>query len=193
MSNLYKGPSKDASYQVSIHLAKRFQRRRFFLKLANQKQELPMAAMFVIGSGQNEHSLERTFHRCFLPSFTSFGWGVSEEKIKMWKVNGRQMPDAKWWQKLTLPSAKWAKNLWNFMVCIVALSFDFIGKTFNQCTEPYISHICRKPVGKNITKTKSQFSFNSKPQDNKRQKKQTTLDEKKQRKCSALFFVIIFY
>jgi hypothetical protein len=24
MSNLYKGPSKDASYQVSIYLAKRF-------------------------------------------------------------------------------------------------------------------------------------------------------------------------
>jgi hypothetical protein len=30
MSNLYRGPSKDASYQVSIHLAKRFQRRRYF-------------------------------------------------------------------------------------------------------------------------------------------------------------------
>ena len=30
MGNLYKGSSKDASYQVSIHLAKRFQRRRFF-------------------------------------------------------------------------------------------------------------------------------------------------------------------
>ena len=29
MSNLYRGPSKDASYQVSLHLAKRFQRRRF--------------------------------------------------------------------------------------------------------------------------------------------------------------------
>jgi len=28
MSNLYRGPSKDASYQVSVHLAKRFQRRR---------------------------------------------------------------------------------------------------------------------------------------------------------------------
>jgi hypothetical protein len=28
MSNLYRGPSKDASYQVTIHLAKRFQRRR---------------------------------------------------------------------------------------------------------------------------------------------------------------------
>jgi hypothetical protein len=39
-------------------------------RLANQKQELPMSAMFVNGSGQNLQSLERTFHRCFLPSFT---------------------------------------------------------------------------------------------------------------------------
>ena len=30
ISNLYRGPSIDASYQVSVHLAKRFQRRRFF-------------------------------------------------------------------------------------------------------------------------------------------------------------------
>jgi hypothetical protein len=44
-----------------------------FFKSANQKQELPMAAMLVYGSGQNEQSLERTFHRCFLPGFTSFG------------------------------------------------------------------------------------------------------------------------
>jgi hypothetical protein len=29
MSNLYKGPSIDASYQVSVHLAKRFQMRKF--------------------------------------------------------------------------------------------------------------------------------------------------------------------
>jgi hypothetical protein len=54
-----------------------------FKKSANQKQELPVAAMFVNGSGQNVQSLERTFYRCFLPSFSSFGWGVSEEKIKM--------------------------------------------------------------------------------------------------------------
>ena len=31
MSTLYKGPSKDISYQISIHLAERLQRRRFFL------------------------------------------------------------------------------------------------------------------------------------------------------------------
>jgi hypothetical protein len=30
MSNLYRESSIDASYQVSVHLAKRFQRKRFF-------------------------------------------------------------------------------------------------------------------------------------------------------------------
>jgi hypothetical protein len=103
MSNLYRGHSIDASYQLSVHLAKRFQRRRF-LKIGqsetriaflifflanlakgnmsfrhhlmsvvchpftfhilifssenpqpNEKQELPVATMFVNGSGQNEH------------------------------------------------------------------------------------------------------------------------------------------
>jgi hypothetical protein len=38
-------------------------------KSANQKQELPVVAMFVNRSRQNEQNLERTFHRCFLPSF----------------------------------------------------------------------------------------------------------------------------
>ena len=82
MSNIYRGPSIDASYQVAVQLANGFRGEDFF-KSANQKQELPMVAMFVNGLGQNEHSLERTFHRCFLPSFTSFGLGSSEEKIKM--------------------------------------------------------------------------------------------------------------
>ena len=54
VSTLYRGPSKDASYQVSIQLAKRLQRRRV---LINQKQELSVAAMFVNGSELNEQSL----------------------------------------------------------------------------------------------------------------------------------------
>ena len=58
-------------------------RGEYFKKSVNQKQELPMAAMFVNGSELNEQSLERTFHRCFLLNFPSFGRGVSEEKIKM--------------------------------------------------------------------------------------------------------------
>jgi hypothetical protein len=84
-----------------------------FKKSDNQKQELPVAAMFVNRSGQNEQSLERIFHRCFLPSFSSFSWEISEEKIKMWKDKGRETTDAKWWQKLTLPLARWAnKDSW---------------------------------------------------------------------------------
>ena len=73
MSNIYRGSSIDASYQVSVHLAKR--------KSTNQKQELPVTAMFVNGSGRNVQSLQRTFHRCLLPCFGSFGQAVSEEKI----------------------------------------------------------------------------------------------------------------
>ena len=49
-----------------------------------------MVAMFVKGSGQNVQSLERTFHRCFLPSFGSFGQAVSEEKIFKKSSNQKQ-------------------------------------------------------------------------------------------------------
>ena len=132
MSNSHRGPSIDASFQVSFYLAKLCQSRRFleidqsekkclwrsslltdwdkmsnlykrtfhrcflpsfgsfglalssekiFQKQTNQKQESTMVAMFVNGLEQNEQSLQRTFHRCFLPSFGSFGHVVSEERI----------------------------------------------------------------------------------------------------------------
>ena len=55
---------------------------KIFQKFTNQKQELPVAAMFVNGSGRNQQSLQWTCHRCFLPSFGSFGLANSEEKIK---------------------------------------------------------------------------------------------------------------
>jgi hypothetical protein len=54
MGNLDREPSIDASYKASVHLAKRFQRKRIFYKSTNQKQELPEAAIFVNGSGQIE-------------------------------------------------------------------------------------------------------------------------------------------
>ena len=55
-------------------------RGEYFQKSTNQKQELPVAAMFVNASGRNELSLQMTTHRYFLPSFGSFGQTVSEEK-----------------------------------------------------------------------------------------------------------------
>jgi hypothetical protein len=54
MNNSHRGPSIDTSYQVSVHLAKRFFRGEESKKSANQKQESPVVAMFVNGSGRNE-------------------------------------------------------------------------------------------------------------------------------------------
>jgi uncharacterized protein YecE (DUF72 family) len=54
MSNLYRGPSIDAFYQISVHLGKWFKRRRFFKKSTNQKQEWPVVAMFVNGLELNQ-------------------------------------------------------------------------------------------------------------------------------------------
>jgi hypothetical protein len=39
MSNLYRGPPKDASYQVTVHLAKRFQRSRI-LKISQSETRI---------------------------------------------------------------------------------------------------------------------------------------------------------
>jgi hypothetical protein len=50
-------PSIGASHQFSVHLSKQFQKGRFFQKSTNQKQELPVAAMFVNELGRNEQSL----------------------------------------------------------------------------------------------------------------------------------------
>ena len=79
LRKLYTEPSIDASYQISVHLATQFQRRRFFRN--NQNFFWPMVAMFVNRSRRNEQSLKTAFHRCFLSSFASFGQVVSEKKI----------------------------------------------------------------------------------------------------------------
>ena len=108
----------DDSYQVSVHMVKQFQRRRFFRNrpirnkncmwwpcLLTDRDEMSnlhrghsidnsyqvlVVAMFVNRSGQNEQSSKRTFHRCFQPSFGSFGQAVSEEKILKKSANQKQ-------------------------------------------------------------------------------------------------------
>ena len=73
---------------VGSFLATWFQRRTFSIN--NQKQELPMVATFANGLARNEQSLYRTFHRCFLSGFGSFGQAVSEEKIFLKSTNEKQ-------------------------------------------------------------------------------------------------------
>jgi hypothetical protein len=40
MSNLYRGPSIDAFYQISVYSGKQFQRRRFFLEINQSETEM---------------------------------------------------------------------------------------------------------------------------------------------------------
>jgi hypothetical protein len=50
MSNLYRGPSIDASYQVSVHLAEGFQRRRLKCeKFTNDRRQVMAKAHFAFG------------------------------------------------------------------------------------------------------------------------------------------------
>jgi hypothetical protein len=50
MSNLYKGPSIDASYQVSVHLAEGFQRRRLKCeKLTDDGRQVMAKAQIAFG------------------------------------------------------------------------------------------------------------------------------------------------
>ena len=79
--NLKKKKTRGSVGSVSLTFWQSSFREEDFQKSTNLKQELPVAAMFVIGSKRNEQSLQRTFHRYFLPSFISFGQAVSEEKI----------------------------------------------------------------------------------------------------------------
>jgi hypothetical protein len=50
MSNLYKGPSIDASYQFLVHLAKWFQRRRF-LDIDQPETRIAQATNVKISNG----------------------------------------------------------------------------------------------------------------------------------------------
>jgi hypothetical protein len=55
MSNLYRGPSIDASYQVLVHLAKGFQRRRLKCeKLTDTGHQVMAKAHIAFGLWQGE-------------------------------------------------------------------------------------------------------------------------------------------
>ena len=116
----YRGPSIDASYQVSVHLAKWFQRRRFE-KIGQSETRIACGGHVCKWIGTKWAIFIEDLHRYFLPSFSSFGRGVSEEKIKMWKVNGRQTTDAKWWQKLTLPRQGELIKIWFIFMLLLIL------------------------------------------------------------------------
>ena len=86
---LYRGPSIDASYQVSVHLAKRFQRRRFFRNRPFRNKNC-LWRPCLLTDRDKICNLQRTFHRCFLPRFSLFGQAVSSETISQKSTNQKQ-------------------------------------------------------------------------------------------------------
>jgi hypothetical protein len=163
MTNLHRGPSKDAPYQVSIHLAKRFQRRRFFRNwpirnknglwrpcLLTDRDEMrifyrgpAIDASYQVSVhlakrfqrrrlkkiGQSETRIAYGGHVCWwigtkwaifrkdLPLMLPTKFHLAEQfqrrrlKCETLTDDRRRTMDAKWWQKLTLPLARWANKI----------------------------------------------------------------------------------
>ena len=81
MNIIYRGPSIDASYQVSVHLSKWFQRRRFFRNRPIRNKNCLWQPYLLIDWDEMSNRYRGPSIRCFLLSFGSFDQVVSEEKI----------------------------------------------------------------------------------------------------------------
>ena len=107
---------------------------KIFFKSTNQKQELPMEAMFVNGSERKEHLLQRTFHRCFLPCFGSFDQVVLEEKNIFFKLTNQKevLPVAAMFVYLHSPHYFVFLLYYFFLVFIICIfvSFPFTFRCF---------------------------------------------------------------
>ena len=75
MSNLHRGPSIDASYQVSVHLPQWFQRRRLFLNQPIRNKNCPWWPCLLMDRDNmsNLYKGPSIDYRCFLSNFSSFG------------------------------------------------------------------------------------------------------------------------
>ena len=78
MSSRYRGPPIDVSYQVSVHLAKQFQKRKF---LEIDQSEIRITCGVWWPCLLMDRDQMSNLYRYFLPRFGSFTKVVSEEKL----------------------------------------------------------------------------------------------------------------
>jgi hypothetical protein len=79
LSNLYRGPSIDASYKVSVIWTSDF--REYFLEPDQSEKKIACGGHAHNRIGTKYAIFIAMFHRCFIPSSRSFVQVVSEEKI----------------------------------------------------------------------------------------------------------------
>jgi hypothetical protein len=89
MSNLYRGHAIDASYQVSVHLAEQFQRRRF-LKIGQSETRIAYGGHVCQWIETKLAIFIKDFLRMLPTKFDSFGQAVTEEKILNKSTNQKQ-------------------------------------------------------------------------------------------------------
>ena len=75
ITTLYRGSSIDATYQISIHLGKRFQRR------FKTNQPIKNNNFLWRPCSLTDRDEISNLYACFLPNFSSFGKAVSKENI----------------------------------------------------------------------------------------------------------------
>ena len=113
ISNLYRGLSIDAIYQISFHLGKRFQRRIFFRNQPiRNKNGLWWPCLLTDRDKMSNLYKGPSIDASYQVS-VHLAEGFQRRRLKCEKLTDdrRRTPDAKWWQKLTLPLARWAKKL----------------------------------------------------------------------------------
>ena len=106
MSNLYRGPCIETAYQVAVHLAKRFQKRRFS-KIGQSETRIACgcpACLFMDRNKMSNLYRESSIDASYQVS-VHLAKGFQRRRLKCEKLTDdkQRTTDAKWWQKLTLP------------------------------------------------------------------------------------------
>ena len=137
MSNLYIGPSIDASYKVSVHLARQFQGRRF-LEINPTRKKNCLWLPYLLTDRDEMSNLYRE-----LSIDASYQFSIHLAEGFQWRrlkydVNGRQTTDAKWWQKLTLRLVRWPKKHRKIRGPSCSWSYGswIYNYLYNQCLSP---------------------------------------------------------
>ena len=129
MSNLYRGPSIDASYQVSVHLAKRFQRRRFLKNWPIRNKNCLWWPCLLMDRDKMSNLYKGPSIDASYQVSVHLAEGFQRKRLKCEKLT-----DNKWWQKLkdiyeinqVAQLTCHTVNIWQFFHTSLQMNFNAI-------------------------------------------------------------------